>query len=336
MQVSTAEFRKGLKIELDGQPYNIVEFQHVKPGKGGAFVRTKLKHLRLGRVVDRTFRAGEKVGLVDYEQRSMQYLYKDDNFHFMNLQTFEQIALDADVVGEAASWLKETMEVDVLIINGVPAGVEVPNFVELEVVKTDPGLRGDTASGGSKPATLETGAVVQVPALHQRGGGPPDRHPHRGLHRAGLRGAVNQREIRRLADLLRDYGLTEVEVEREGVRVRLRREPAALAGAFRPGPPSPRRPSASPAVSAASAASEAHLLTIEAPMVGTFYRAPSPDAQPFVRDGDRVKKGQVVCIIEAMKLMNEIESKVAGRVVKVLVENTQPVEYGQPLFLLEP
>src|SRR5262249_17800951 len=163
MQVSTAEFRKGLKIELDGQPYNIVEFQHVKPGKGGAFVRTKLKHLRLGRGVDRTFRGGEKVGLVDYEQRSMQFLYKDDKFHFMNLETYEQIALDADVVGEAADWLKETMEVDVFIINGVPAGVEVPNFVELEVVKTDPGLRGDTASGGSKPATLETGAVVQVP-----------------------------------------------------------------------------------------------------------------------------------------------------------------------------
>ena len=169
MQVSTAEFRKGLKIDLDGQPYNIVDFQHVKPGKGGAFVRTRLKHLRLGKVVDRTFRAGEKVGLVDYEQRSMQYLYKDDNFHFMNLQTYEQIALDADVVGDAADWLKETMEVDVLIINGVPAGVEVPNFVELQVVKTDPGLRGDTASGGSKPATLETGAVVQVPLFIHEG-----------------------------------------------------------------------------------------------------------------------------------------------------------------------
>jgi acetyl-CoA carboxylase biotin carboxyl carrier protein len=146
---------------------------------------------------------------------------------------------------------------------------------------------------------------------------------------------VNQREIRRLADLLRDYGLTEVEVEREGVRVRLRREPGALA-APSAGSVASAPAAASPAVSAASAASEAHLLTIEAPMVGTFYRAPSPDAQPFVRDGDRVKKGQVVCIIEAMKLMNEIESKVAGRVVKVLVENTQPVEYGQPLFLLEP
>ena len=149
---------------------------------------------------------------------------------------------------------------------------------------------------------------------------------------------MNQREIRRLADLLRDYGLTEVEVEREGVRVRLRREPAALAApsAGSAAATSAAAAAASPAVSAEPAASEAHLLTIEAPMVGTFYRAPSPDAQPFVRDGDRVKKGQVVCIIEAMKLMNEIESKVAGRVVKVLVENTQPVEYGQPLFLLEP
>ena len=169
MQVSTAEFRRGLKIELDGQPYNIVEFQHVKPGKGGAFVRTKLKHLRLGRVVDRTFRAGEKVGLVDYEQRAMQFLYKDDNFHFMNLDTYEQIALGADVVGEASDWLKETMEVDVLLINGAPAGLEVPNFVELQVVKTDPGVRGDTASGGSKPATLETGAVVQVPLFINEG-----------------------------------------------------------------------------------------------------------------------------------------------------------------------
>ena len=149
---------------------------------------------------------------------------------------------------------------------------------------------------------------------------------------------MNQREIRRLADLLRDYGLSEVEVEREGVRVRLRREPAPVTpipagpGVRGPAPPA----GATPAVSAEPAADEAHMLTIEAPMVGTFYRAASPDAPPFVRDGDRVKKGQVVCIIEAMKLMNEIESKVAGRLVKVLVENTQPVEYGQPLFLLEP
>jgi acetyl-CoA carboxylase biotin carboxyl carrier protein len=149
---------------------------------------------------------------------------------------------------------------------------------------------------------------------------------------------VNQREIRRLADLLRDYGLSEIEVEREGVRIRLRREPGPVAPA--PAGPAVRGPAPSAAAAqvapAGLAPDEAHLLTIEAPMVGTFYRAPAPDAQPFIRDGDRVKKGQVVCIIEAMKLMNEIESKVAGRVVKALAENAQPVEYGQPLFLLEP
>ena len=146
---------------------------------------------------------------------------------------------------------------------------------------------------------------------------------------------MNQREIRRLADLLRDYGLTEVEVEREGVRIRLRRDLAAAPSTSPAIPASSAAPTPS-GIAATPSASEAHLLTIEAPMVGTFYRSPSPDAQPFVRDGDRVKKGQVVCIIEAMKLMNEIESKVAGRVVKVLVENAQPVEYGQPLILLEP
>jgi len=150
---------------------------------------------------------------------------------------------------------------------------------------------------------------------------------------------VNQREIRRLAELLREYSLTEIEIEQEGVRIRLRRETGGSASApIAATSPAPRSHGevVAPALPAADAASQAHLLTIEAPMVGTFYRAPSPDAQPFVREGDRVKKGQVVCIVEAMKLMNEIESKVAGRVTKVLVENAQPVEYGQPLFLLEP
>ena len=169
MQVSTAEFRRGLKIELDGNPYNIVEFQHVKPGKGGAFVRTKLKHLRLGTVVDRTFRSGEKFATVDFEQKPTQFLYRDAQFHFMSLETYEQMALSLDEVGEAANYLKENMEVEILYINGSPFGVELPTFAELRVVKTDPGLRGDTASGGSKPATIETGAVVSVPLFVNEG-----------------------------------------------------------------------------------------------------------------------------------------------------------------------
>ena len=163
MHVSTAEFRKGLRIMFDGNPYTIVDFQHVKPGKGGAFVRTKLKHMRLGKVIDNTFRSGEKVELVDFEEKHMQFLYKDDRYHFMDTESYEQLSLSPDELGDARDYLKENTEVDVLYIEGAPAGVELPNFVELAIATTDPGVRGDTAQGGTKPATLETGAVVQVP-----------------------------------------------------------------------------------------------------------------------------------------------------------------------------
>jgi elongation factor P len=169
MQVSTADFRKGLRIVFDGQPYTIVDFQHVKPGKGGAFVRTKLKHMRQGRVIDNTFRSGEKVELVDFEEKRMQYLYRDERYHFMDTETYDQVSLSGDEVGEAREYLKENMEVEVLYIDGAPVALEVPNFVELAIAKTDPGVRGDTAQGGTKPATLETGAVVQVPLFLNEG-----------------------------------------------------------------------------------------------------------------------------------------------------------------------
>ncbi|OGL18352.1 MAG: elongation factor P [Candidatus Rokubacteria bacterium RIFCSPLOWO2_12_FULL_69_21] len=169
MQVSTNDFRKGMKIEVDGAPYAIVDFQHVKPGKGGAFVRTKLKHLRLGTVIDRTFRAEEKVPLVNFEEKRMQFLYRDDRFHFMDLETYDQIALSEDEVRDARQFLQENTEVEVLYVDGAPIGIELPNFVDLVVVKTEPGVRGDTASGGSKPATLETGAVVSVPLFINEG-----------------------------------------------------------------------------------------------------------------------------------------------------------------------
>src|SRR3989441_1656676 len=163
MQVSTAEFKKGLRIVYDGHPYTIVDFQHVKPGKGGAFVRTKLRHMKLGKVIDNTFRSGEKVELVDFEDKHMQYLYRDDRYHFMDMETYDQVSLSEGEVGDAREFLKENTEVEVLYIDGSPVTVELPNFVELAIAKTDPGVRGDTAQGGSKPATLETGAVVQVP-----------------------------------------------------------------------------------------------------------------------------------------------------------------------------
>ena len=169
MQVSTAEFKKGLRIVFDDQPYMIVDFQHVKPGKGGAFVRTKLKHMKLGKVIDNTFRSGEKVELVDFDDKRMQFLYRDDRYHFMDLETYEQVALSADEVGEAREYLKENTEVGVLYIDGAPATVDLPNFVELAIARTDPGVRGDTAQGGTKPATLETGAAIQVPLFLSEG-----------------------------------------------------------------------------------------------------------------------------------------------------------------------
>ncbi len=169
MQVSTAEFKKGLRIVFDDQPYMIVDFQHVKPGKGGAFVRTKLKHMKIGKVIDNTFRSGEKVQLVDSEEKHMQFLYKDDRYHFMDMETYEQVSLSADEVGEARQYLKENTEVDVLYIDAAPITVDLPNFVEIAIARTDPGLRGDTAQGGNKPATLETGAIVQVPLFLNEG-----------------------------------------------------------------------------------------------------------------------------------------------------------------------
>ena len=164
MPVSTTEFRNGLKVEIDGEPYLMVEFQHVKPGKGGAFVRTKLKSLRSGNVIDRTFRSGEKLDTPELEEKKMQYLYAADKDRcFMDTTNYEQISLDEDQLGDNISYLKENMEIKILYYKGQPINIEIPMFVELAITQTEPGVRGDTASGGSKPATLETGAVIKVP-----------------------------------------------------------------------------------------------------------------------------------------------------------------------------
>jgi len=162
--VSTAEFRNGLKLEIDGEPYVIVEFQHVKPGKGGAFVRTKIKSLRTGNVIDRTYRSGEKVDVPELEEKTMQYLYAADKDRiFMDTSSYEQMSMSEQQLGNSINYLKENMEIKVLYYKGQPINIDVPMFVELAIAKTEPGVRGDTASGGSKPATLETGAAVKVP-----------------------------------------------------------------------------------------------------------------------------------------------------------------------------
>jgi elongation factor P len=167
---STTDFRKGLKIEIDGEPYVIVDFQHVKPGKGGAFVRTRLKSLVSGNVIDQTFRSGDRVDKPDLEEREMQFLYEaGGEFHFMDTQTFEQLFLTTDHLGGSKDYLKENLVIKALFHNKRPIGVEVPMFVELKVVRADPGVRGDTATGATKPVTLESGAVIQVPLFVEEG-----------------------------------------------------------------------------------------------------------------------------------------------------------------------
>jgi len=170
MQVSTAEFKKGLKIQFDGAPYRIVDFQHVKPGKGGAFVRTKLKGLDSGAVVDKTFRAGEKFARVRTETKDMQYLYDaGDEVVFMDRDTYEQTSLPRGTVEDALEFMLPSSSVQMMLVNGRPSGVQLPASVELAVTETEPGVKGDTVSNVTKPATLETGAVVQVPLFVNTG-----------------------------------------------------------------------------------------------------------------------------------------------------------------------
>jgi len=167
---STNEFRGGLKVILDGEPYVIIENEFVKPGKGQAFNRVKVRNLKTGRVIDKTFKSGETVEAADVVERPMQYLYADgEHWHFMDPETYEQYAADANAVGDAAKWLKEQETCMVTLWNEAPLLVTPPNFVVLRVTETDPGVRGDTAQGGSKPATLETGAVVRVPLFIEQG-----------------------------------------------------------------------------------------------------------------------------------------------------------------------
>ena len=167
---STNEFKSGLKIMLDGDPYTIVENEFVKPGKGQAFNRVRVRNLKTGRVVEKTFKSGDSVEAADVMDTDMQYLYTDGEFwHFMNPETFEQLEADKNAIGDQAVWLKEQDNCIVTLWNGVPLSITPPNFVELTITETDPGVRGDTATGGTKPAYMETGAVVKVPLFIEQG-----------------------------------------------------------------------------------------------------------------------------------------------------------------------
>jgi elongation factor P len=168
--ISSNDLRNGVTIVVDGQLWTVIEFLHVKPGKGSAFVRTRLKNVKTGTTLERTFRAGEKLERATVDNREMQMLYNDsDGYHFMDQESFENVTLQRDLIGDPADFLKDAMVVDVQFHDGVPIGVELPAHVELKVVETDPGFRGDTATNVTKPAKLETGTTVQVPLFIETG-----------------------------------------------------------------------------------------------------------------------------------------------------------------------
>ena len=168
--ISTTEFRSGLTLEIDAQLWTIVEFQHVKPGKGGAFVRTKLRRMKDDSVIERTFRVGEKFQEAYIEKKTLQYLYRSaDTFHLMDTTTYEELQVPIQMLGQGAGFLKENMELEGQFHNGQPIGIQPPMFVDVHVSSTEPGVRGDTSKAGMKPATLETGATIQVPLFVETG-----------------------------------------------------------------------------------------------------------------------------------------------------------------------
>ena len=170
MVISTSEFRKGLRVLMDNEPFLIVDFQHVNPGKGGAFVRTRLKSFISGNVLDRTFRSGEKLDVPDMEEKQMQFLYKEGvDYHFMNENTYEQLFVDEKSLGDTKNYLKEGMVVMMLFYQGKTLGVDIQNFVELLITQTEPGVKGNTAQNATKPAVLETGYTIQVPLFVEEG-----------------------------------------------------------------------------------------------------------------------------------------------------------------------
>lgn len=165
-----SDIRKGLKVEMDGAPWTVVEFQFVKPGKGQAFTRTRLKNLITGNVLERTFKTHESLAPAAVEEHQMQFLYQDaDGYNFMNTESYDQVAIQANVIGDQAKWLVEQMIVTVLFYNGLPINIDLPNFVEFEITYTEPGARGNTAQGTFKSATLTSGATVQVPLFIEQG-----------------------------------------------------------------------------------------------------------------------------------------------------------------------
>ena len=327
--VSPNDLKNGMTIIFNGHIHQVVEFQHVKPGKGHAFVRTRLKNLKTGQVIDNIFKAKEEVEQAIIERHVMEYLYKDaDNLILMDTSNYEQMEVPISLAEDLLPYLKENEEVTVVMYEEKAIDIVLPFSVELKAVFAPPGVKGDTATGGTK---LDRGI------------------PHKGVTQARSGPAQethmdDETRTRKLLDelikLMNENDLAELEIEEEGCRIRLRKtesRPEQPVIISTPAPPA-EAPAEQPPAKAAHGEQPGaqNDVAIKSPMVGTFYRAPSPDADPFADTGDSVTEESVVCIIEAMKVMNEIKAECEGTIKELLVSDGEPVEYGQPLFLVEP
>ena len=353
---NTSDIRNGLCINYNNDVYKVVEFLHVKPGKGPAFVRTKLKSLTNGKVLDNTFPAGHKIDVVRVERRNFQFLYKDGpDFHFMDNETYEQTMIDENMI-ENGDLLKDGEVVEILFhaADETPLTIDLPQHIVLEVTYTEPGVRGDTATNVTKPATVETGAEIKVPIFINEGDNIKNRYKNALIFGACKIKLMTYKEIQDLLKLVSKSDLAEVRLKDNDFELTIRTKnytkkavqsapvvasPVVSAPTPAPAPadlPTPAKAAAPASQAEAPAEDTSNLVEVKSPIVGTFYRSASPDKPPFVSVGDSISEGSVVCIIEAMKLFNEIESEVSGKIVKVLVDDASPVEYDQVLFLVDP
>lgn len=343
----TSDFRNGLIIKYKNGLYTITDFQHVKPGKGGAFVRSTLKNLKTGKVLDNTFRAGEGIDIVRVERKKYQYLFREaGGLVLMDNDTYEQITVADELFDGGDKFLKEGEAVELLLDEEDKiVTLEIPIHVQLEVIETEPGFRGNTATNAVKPAKLETGVSINVPLFIDEGDLlKVDTRTGQYMERIkNWESYMDINEIKKLIKVFENANVTELSIQEGDLKIKISKNGTKNSNAvYSQSLPlelpasniaQPNTPSTT--VSPVEKIEEDNSHIINSPIVGTFYRAPAPDADSYVQVGDSVTAGSVLCIVEAMKLMNEIECDISGKVVQILVEDGTPVEFNQPLFKIE-
>ncbi|KAK3604957.1 hypothetical protein CHS0354_000621 [Potamilus streckersoni] len=329
---TTSDLAKGIMIKFSNELFVVEESIHRTPGNLRAFYQVKMRSVKNSRILEHRFRSGEEIEIIRTERRVFQMLYRDgDDFVLMDNQNYDQINVGMSEFGPSAKFIKEGMNVDVVFASDESiVQAEAPTFVELKVIETSSITKDDRATSGSKSAKLETDASVQVPMFITTGDSV----------------RIDTRTGEYMDRVLDQSGLDELTMrDPSGLFIKLKRQ-SKMDAPWVTSPQAPPQYTHPPSTRLQSNQTEIHvekdeakpvlkLKEIRSPMVGTFYRSPSPDSMPYVKIGDQINKGKTLCIIEAMKLMNEIECDIDGIIKEILVENGKPVEYNQLLFLVE-